>query len=860
MANQANHIKYARELYAQGFSVICVKIYYKDRKRFVTPANCTELSYDECAKYIKKSWTCGDTVCDRTNAVMLLTGVRKGDHPYLKHCICIDVDNPKPDETDGREFINKYKKLFKNTYIETTGNGGEHYIFNLDIDESTKPIIGHTKHQHDGETYSIDILCNSGKVILAPSRYYKGEQLLEYKTDMSLIDDINTIPSKLYKMCRLTERNEKHIKEKKVKCRQEKVKYDVAELNYTEDTDKTIYIKRLYKFNAFQNLSYEEWFNIACAIKNEIPNSFDLFDMISEQNNEKYEGSDDCEKFFNGLRRNKESKLIKWGSLVQIAKAKLGDAKFKAFMKAYKEDLLTQRAELRYAIEETADEMNADDKEVKKLLLGPFTDVDISEYMFRLYGDEFKAHGDYIYYWIGAYWEKDMTAQSIHKKINVDFFKYLKNKADNLFGSDNSQLNEYQKVLKKMLKLRGNSSKKGVIEEFRMLVDIKEDVFDLNPNLLGFLNGVYDLSRMEFRDSRKNDYISLIINYEYKKSTDEEMNKLNKFINNIMPVEEERKFLLKALSSCLGGRTLENILILTGSGRNGKDTLLSYLMKEALGKELFYYNSNTVITGNNSSGVNQEKSNMDKKRCVLFSEPDKDRTLKNNTLKELSGGKQLNARGLYMKNTETILHATNIILCNKIPQLDNIDEAISQRLVVIPFRALFRKPEDIAKMPKDSQYVYEVNSYYKEDEFLKESRLPFINLLLNHYVDFKNDGYVLKGMPASIKSLSNAYMADSDNLLNWFDDTFEKTENEKDYIKMVDIYSMFRESDYYNNLSKKDKRGMNKKKLIDEIKDNPNLRMFYKQRVKINRVDIKQCITHYKIKERDEFDDSDDEY
>ena len=89
---------------------------------------------------------------------------------------------------------------------------------------------------------------------------------------------------------------------------------------------------------------------------------------------------------------------------------------------------------------------------------------------------------------------------------------------------------------------------------------------------------------------------------------------------------------------------------------------------------------------------------MDKKRCVIYSEPNKEMNLKNNTLKELSGGKQINARGLYSKNTETILHATNIILCNNIPKLDDVDEAISQRLLVVPFRSLFRKPEDIAKM------------------------------------------------------------------------------------------------------------------------------------------------------------------
>ena len=492
------------------------------------------------------------------------------------------------------------------------------------------------------------------------------------------------------------------------------------------------------------------------------------------------------------------------------------------------------------------------------LLAGSFSDVDVADYFYSIFGNDFVLYADYIYHWNGDYWVKDTEADCIHNIISRDLFKILKKAADDKWNNNTEEdLKIYQKVLKKLLKLRNNISKKGIVEEIKLLIKTKEDQFDLNPDLLGFKNGMYDLKNMVFRKAERTDYVSLIINYNYSTVSDEDMVKLNQFINQVLPVEEERSFILKALSSCLGGRTLENFLIFTGEGRNGKDTLISYLMKETLGRNLFYYNSNSVITGNNSSGANQEKCNMDKRRCVVYSEPNKDCNLKNNTLKELSGGKQINARGLYSKNTETILHCTNIILCNDIPSLDNVDNAISKRLIVAEFRSLFLTTDEIKKLPVDTPHLYEVNTYYKENEFILNSRLPFLHLLLEYYVQFKSEGYVLKNLPKSISDMSKAYLSESDDFLNWFNEQYTKTESLNDHVSMKDIYDDFRCSELYSNLTKREKRAMNKKKLTDTIAKNPNLRVLYKKRKKIKGVDYCSIILGYKINTVDYVEDND---
>jgi phage/plasmid-associated DNA primase len=791
---------------------------------------------------------------------MLLTGIRKGQSDKMKHCICIDVDNPKKREINGSKFIRDNEDLFDNCYVETSGNGGKHYIFLLDPKKYTEDVRNNDNERfvYNDKTYSIDVLVNSRKCVLAPSKYEGPRGIKEYTTDNSF-DDIGFISDKLLKMCGVSEKKlikpiGKQLKNSKGKKLSSTVETDKYKIDDT-DNDNSIHIKAMLRNNVFDKIDgYPNWILIGMVIKNEkIVNGFELFHSISKQYHSGYKSEDDCKKYFGKIGRFDENKkIIKMGTLVNLVKNTLTGKDYERVRKDYMM-LLSKAKESR---EEPEEEL-VDESDGRQLLTGPFTDVDISEYMKSLYGDNFASFGDFIYYWTGNYWIKDTTVDSINKVISFDLFNNLKKIADKCWNTSNEEkLKTYQKVLKKLIKLRNNNTKKGIIEEFKAAVKLEKDMFDLNPDMLGFKNGTYDLKNMVFRDARKDDYISLIINYDYRVSTDDEMKKFMNFIDTVMPVPEERDFLLKALSSGLGGRTLENILILTGSGRNGKDTLLSYLMKEALDRNLFYYNNNTVITGNNSSGVNQEKCNMDKKRCVLFSEPNKDCNLKNNTLKEISGCKQINARGLYSKNTETILHATNIILCNKIPTLDNVDEAISQRLLVIPFRSLFRKLEDIKKLPEGTKYVYEVNSYYKEAEFIHENKLPFINLLLTYYSQFKADGYILRNPPKSIVELSSAYMCESDDFLNWFNEQFEKTDQVTDCVKMIDLYEYFRCSDLYTNMTKKEKRTMNRKKLTDEIASNPNLRTHYRERVKIKGIDYRCVIIGYKIIANDCLDDA----
>lgn len=292
------HIKLAKQLYKEGYCVYNTEIVWNGVKKIpISPPKTGTMTYEDCEQYIGKSWTVNGKK-RLTNAVVLLTGIRQGNHPELKHCICLDLDNAKNDEIDGDRFIKKHKKLFSDTYIENTGNGGKHYIYLLDANESNHTIKndGDSKRLQIGnKDYSIDILANSSCVILAPSKYRAGDEIKEYVTDMNFIDDINYIPDKLYNMLNITEdtnlikEKKRKLPGKKVRSRQSQDNNDDVEYNENEFKQAQFLLKNLIKHRRFDGR--EAWISLGYALKQYGNKGLELYHEISAKS-DKYDEND----------------------------------------------------------------------------------------------------------------------------------------------------------------------------------------------------------------------------------------------------------------------------------------------------------------------------------------------------------------------------------------------------------------------------------------------------------------------------------------------------------------------------------------------------------------------------------------
>jgi phage/plasmid-associated DNA primase len=219
----------------------------------------------------------------------------------------------------------------------------------------------------------------------------------------------------------------------------------------------------------------------------------------------------------------------------------------------------------------------------------------------------------------------------------------------------------------------------------------------------------------------------------------------------------------------------------------------------------------------------------------------------------MTGGKCINARGLYETNTNTVLTGTIFMCSNELPKLDVVDDAIYRRLIVFNFKTLFKEEADLKKynlkegINEDGNAYYIADSYFKSTEFIQTIKLPMMNLLIQHFKKFKIDGYNIKNIPQSILANNKKYMDTSDNFISWFNSIYEKTDNKEEIIKLKDVYKNYQFSYLYENLTKQAKRNNNYNWFIESINNNIELRYYYK----LKTSKFRNILTNYKIKEID---------
>lgn len=269
-----------------------------------------------------------------------------------------------------------------------------------------------------------------------------------------------------------------------------------------------------------------------------------------------------------------------------------------------------------------------------------------------------------------------------------------------------------------------------------------------------------------------------------------------------------------------------------------------------------YTCANNVLLKTIDGEVNQSISNMNNKRFIIYREPDSTtKKLNAGTLKELTGGNKINARGIYSSNTDVNLKATHILECNDRPKIsnENIDNALIQRIIDLEFRSTFTK---IRSQINEENYIFEGDDNVKEKSFQEKYKFAFFNILIEYWTEYKNnDKNIDYFITDNIRIRSEEYLKNSNELFSWFDENYEKTDDDKDIIKLSDVYEEFKISDIYINYSKQEKREYNKTKFIDKISKNIFLRRYYKETEKrkdvmekFNLSKIHNILTNYKIR------------
>lgn len=404
-------------------------------------------------------------------------------------------------------------------------------------------------------------------------------------------------------------------------------------------------------------------------------------------------------------------------------------------------------------------------------------------------------------------------------------------------------------ITKGLTKLLSARVTKNIWESIKFRINEKNDIWDMRENLLGFINGTYDLQKGIFREGRPEDYITKVVTYEFRDCTADEIEFAENHFKQVLPDAGVRDLFFTTLASGLRGRVLQKFIIWTGIGANSKSST-SKIVRTVFGDKLYCKGNNSVLTQEIKGEISVNISAMDNKRIVFYEEPSANRKIITNVMKELTGGDSMAFRKLFSNQIGVNIKATQIMMCNKKPLLDEVTEAVHRRLIIIPFESQFRTKEHIEKfIPKGTPNVFEARDEVDGAEFLNKIKIPFLHILLRYYKTFMNDKFEIRNIPEKCRRLVQEYMVQSDEFSTWFSGAYEFTNNDNDYVKVADIYENYKSSYLYENLDKKTRRTKGTKKaVIADIKENPTLKMYFREEYYKNSIRVRTCMIRYREK------------
>ena len=504
------------------------------------------------------------------------------------------------------------------------------------------------------------------------------------------------------------------------------------------------------------------------------------------------------------------------------------------------------------------------DFNVKVPRLTCFTDVAFADIFTGLYSDKFRFTNGFIYHFNGIYWERDNKHHSnIHQFIDTVFYKDVKkwilgkitywtkragetededntNKGIAFWGKVSICVKDYMKSQK---------HKAEMIKAICSKICNDKQQWDLNPYIFVFKNCVFDLKLGKKVEPNPTDFMATCCGWDYDENYKD--TELVKVIDTIQRDKGVRDYLMKAYYSCMVGIQSRNVYIFTGTGGNGK-SVLDELLMSMLG-DYGYALPKTFLTQPFKDGANPEAIALHNKRCVLVSEPDANKNICCSSLKALSGDCKISSRKLYGDIESVNIVATNIVECNTPPNLDEMNDAMSDRLGegVIDFNSKFVKQSVYDAMDEEERVGVGVrNAYYKTDEFKEQNRQSLFNLLLG-YRSINVD------VPDIVVKSSKVYLAKSDLFYDWFIDNYEL--DKECVCKVKDIYYAFK-NDMGYNMSKNDKEKYGtEKKFISALGSNIFVRKYMKQKDDYyNTIQLKcNSLVGWKEKEQEK-EDTDD--
>jgi putative DNA primase/helicase len=311
-------------------------------------------------------------------------------------------------------------------------------------------------------------------------------------------------------------------------------------------------------------------------------------------------------------------------------------------------------------------------------------------------------------------------------------------------------------------------------------IPILPEQLDSDPWLLNTPNGTIDLQTGNLREHRRTDLITKLVPVAYDPRAT--CPRFEAFLDQIMGGDTALvRFLKRAVGYSLTGDVRERVvLILHGGGRNGKTTLLE-VIRALLGDYAMCTPAETLLVQRHE-GPRNDVARLKGARFVSASETGDGRRLAEALLKGLTGGDPVPARFLYGEYFEYQPQFKLWLATNHRPEVRGTDNAIWDRIKLVPFGVRFWDPDQDGPAPDGAPLV---------DKGLRARLLAELPGILNWAVEgcleWQREGL---GTPPVVKAATAEYRAELDPVGRFLDECCQCSPSARVTVK--GLYEAFR--------------------------------------------------------------------
>lgn len=313
-----------------------------------------------------------------------------------------------------------------------------------------------------------------------------------------------------------------------------------------------------------------------------------------------------------------------------------------------------------------------------------------------------------------------------------------------------------------------------------------------NKEIFAFNNGVYDMKTFEFRNARKEEFVTETCEYDYVKSSDEDRNIVFNIIKDMFIEKKLLDYVLHIFSMRLVRWNIsEEFYLLIGKSSSGKG-LITRLAENTFGQHSQTLDSFDVFNGpvgGNATTPSSAVANTRYKNVIFINKNEGKIKIEGGIIKRISKGHKIKAR--YPKADAFdfdpgyaffFVSRFDPIICGSLNNL-------KRQCRYISFDVTF-KDEPKEGNPLEKKINRNLEELIKKDQY----KCAFFDILVSHYKNYIESlkGTGIKMVPHDeVVVKTKEYLIRNKLIDEFIDARVEITRNKKDVMSFQNLYALF---------------------------------------------------------------------